>query len=144
MKRTDQAAEIVCRQVQRGEKGFESMEFRHVDMACEFHCLQGADRQDDRVKRAVQAEPAEEHRPHLNGSRYETPAFCHFRRQVQFIKRSVRFLGDISCFCLFYWKSLLPTAIQHTSPQCPGHAWRHMQCVIVLHTGHTCTSPPCS
>lgn len=120
------------------------MEFRHVDMACEFHCLQGADRQDDRVKRAVQAEPAEEHRPHLNGSRYETPAFCHFRRQVQFVKRSVRFLGAISCFCLFCWRSPADCYSAYISTMSRTCLAPRALCVIVLHARPACTSPPCS
>ena len=127
MKRADETADIGW-WVQRREKGSEGTDFRHVDGACEFQRPQGAGPKMTRGW-GWQAEPAEGHGAHRKDSRYETPAFCHFQRQVHFIKRS---LGDISCGCcaLFCWKvddkSLLPTASQHMAPPRPGHAWCHL------------------
>lgn len=45
-----------------GTKGFDGLEFSHGDRACELHCLQGAGCRGDPVRRALRAEPAEEHR----------------------------------------------------------------------------------
>ena len=81
----------------------------------------------------MRAEPAKGHGAHQKDSRYETPALCHFQRQVHFVTRRVRSSGHISCCCraLFCWKvedkSLMPASSPHTARPCPGRAWRHLR-----------------
>lgn len=127
--------------MQRGEKGFEGVGFRHIGRACKFHYLRGAGWQDDWMKMALPVKPAQEYKPHLKGSTFEIPAVCHFKRPVQFNKRSVKFLGDIYCLCcVFCFVGLLSTAVQHTPPRCPRPAWCHLYKVWLYRTH--CTSAP--
>ena len=101
----------------------------------------GSRLEDDWMKMALPVKPAQEYKPHLKGSKFEIPAVCHFKRPVQFNKRSVKFLGDIYCLCcVFCFIGLLSTAVQHTPPWCPRPAWCHLY-KVWLYCTH-CTSAP--
>lgn len=129
--------------MQRGAKGFEGVGFRHICRACKFHYLRGAGWQDDWMKMALPVKPAQEYKPHLKGSKFEIPAVCHFKRPVQFNKRSVKFLGDIYCLCcfLFCWSSV-NCCSTYTSMMSKACLVPPVQGVVVPHTLHICTSQP--